>query len=212
MIEIRCPHCARRAEFDEPFQFLTAKHADRLGGEHLHRWGGWYVREKYPAVAAWRAPRGSDQVLWRGGSSTRDPGGYRLYDYGIVRCGACHRIAKHRLSWPADAYFQWKIRGKTLWAWNAAHARVLLHYAESLLRNPRQYPNGYYTSLEKLPAVLLAARNRVLVSGRIRASLVEAGLDPELPSVAAGETGAFLPGRRWPRPRHPWHLRHGARR
>jgi hypothetical protein len=69
-LEIRCPRCGGRAAFDEPFQFLSARKAQGLP-DTGKRWGGWYVREKYPSVLRWKAPRGSHQYLTTG----RDPPG-----------------------------------------------------------------------------------------------------------------------------------------
>lgn len=182
-IEVRCPRCGARAGFDEPFEFLAAKGAQAADGAALHRWGGWLVREKHPTLFPWRPPRSGRQHLWRGARPERDPGGYRLRHHGVVRCPACHLVAKHRLAWPADAFFRWGVRGQTLWALNEEHARVLLHYVESLLRDPRRYGGGYARALERLPAVFLAARSRALVAGRIRAALADAGItsiDPPL--------------------------------
>ena len=156
--------------WDEPFEFFGGRR--RGEAEGLHQWGGWRVREKYPSLFAWRAPPTWSRVLWSGDDQRRDPGGYRLRHQGVVRCPACHRVARHRLRWPADAYFQWSIRGQTLWAWNAGDARVLLHYVESTLRAPERYP-GHAKSLRELPAVFLTARNRGLVARRIRATLAE---------------------------------------
>ncbi|HYJ79628.1 MAG TPA: hypothetical protein VEW03_08520 [Longimicrobiaceae bacterium] len=191
MIEIRCPRCGGRAEFDEPFQFLTAKNVKTTGTAEtgtLHRWGGWYVREKYPTLFPWRPPRSGQRALWRGASARCDPGGYRLLHHGVVRCAGCHGVPTHRLAWPDDAYFRWSLRGRTLWAWDAEHARVLLHYVESTLRDSGRYGGGYRRSLEKLPAVFLAARNRAPVGSRIRRTLAAAGitsLDPPLRTTDA---------------------------
>jgi hypothetical protein len=175
VLDVRCPRCGGRATFDEPFEFLSARKVDAAGAEGLHRWGGWLVREKYPSVLRWRAPRGSDQFLTTG---RRDSGGHRLRHRGVVRCGACHRVAVHVLRWPADAWFQWDVRGTRLWAVDAKHAQVLLHYVESLRREPGRYP-GYRASLQKLPAAVLAARNRTRIARKIRDALTAAGEDPD---------------------------------
>jgi hypothetical protein len=170
-LEIRCPRCAGRAGFEEAFEFISAR-TRGAAEEGLHRWGGWLVRERYPSVMRWKAPAGPDQYLYRG--RDRLSGGYRLMHRGVVRCTACHHVGVHRLRWPADAWFRWTVRGTPLWAWDAEHARVLLAYVENLRREPRRHPR-YRGSLQKLPAVVLAARNRTLVAGKIRASLQAAG-------------------------------------
>lgn len=172
VLDVRCLRCGGRAAFDEPFEFVSARKAAPADAGGLHRWGGWYVREKYPSVLPWRAPRGSSQHLSTG--RVGDSGGVRLRHRGVVRCRECHLVAVHVLRWPADAYFQWDVRGTRLWATDARHAQVLLHYVESLLRDPWRYP-GYRRSLQKLPATVLAARNRTRVARGIRDALRAAG-------------------------------------
>lgn len=166
LLEVRCPRCGGHATFDEPFEFLSERKTPMADGEGLARWGGYYVREKYPSVLRWKAPRGSDQYL----STAPQGGGYRLRHVGVVRCGACHHVGAHLLRWPDDAWFRWDVRGTRLWAWDEPHARVLLAYVESLRREPARHP-GYQRSLRKLPAVILAARNRALVAKKIRTLL-----------------------------------------
>lgn len=177
-LDVRCPRCGSRATFDEPFEFLAARGTEDGGEAGWRRWGGWWVREKYPSVLRWRPPRGSHQFLATG--STGHTGGHRLRHRGVVRCGHCHHVAEHLLRWPADAWFQWDVRGTRLWAWDAAHARALLHYVEGLRRDPGRH-SEHRRSLERLPAAVLAARNRALVAKRIRALLPD---EPDPPAPA----------------------------
>lgn len=135
------------------------------------------MREKYPSLLRWKAPRGPWQYLTTG--QGRSSGGYRLWNRGVVRCRECHLAAVHVLRWPGDAYFQWNVRGTRLWAWDANHARVLLHYIESTLRDPARY-RWYRSSLRKLPAGILAARSRGTVARKIRETLEAAGESTEL--------------------------------
>ena len=175
-VEIRCPRCGGRAAFDEPFHIVPARKARDLADVGT-TWGGWLVREKYPSVIRWKAPRGSDHSL-----STGPPGpcgGYRLWHRGVVRCRECHLVAVHVLRWPGDAFFQWNVRGTRLWAWDVNHARVLLHYVESRLRDPARYP-PYRSSLRELPQTILAARSRDVVARKIRGTLHDIGESPEL--------------------------------
>ena len=189
-LDVRCPRCTARAEFEEAFEFFTTEPAGAAGDARpVHRWGDWYVRERFPSLCPWRAPRGgransivsgplggiSDDSLHRRGS-------FVLHERGVVRCPECHVVAPHRLDWPKDAYFRWEIRGVTLWATDAEHARVLLHYVESARRDPYKY-DTYAKSLERLPAPAIAARNRALVARRIRESLREAALSDALPPL-----------------------------
>lgn len=186
VLDVRCPRCGGRATFDEPFAFVSARKVDPADADGLHRWGGWYVREKYPSVLPWRAPRGSSQFLSTG--LRAESGAHRLRHRGVVRCAECHLVAVHVLRWPADAYFQWDVRGTRLWAADARHAQVLLHYLESLRRDPGRYP-GYGRSLRELPATILAARNRTRIARRIRDALHAAGEQPDAQSWLAPPAG-----------------------
>jgi len=191
LLTVRCPRCGGRAGFDEPFDFLTGKSAKSLDPDDprpVHRWDGWLVREKYPSVAPWRAPRGAGRTLYWGGCPD-GAGGYRMRHRGVVRCSACHFVGLHVLRWPADAFFQWPIRGTLLWAWDPEHARVLLHYVGALQRDPWRYP-GYRKDLQKMPATILAARNRDLVTRKIRESLERAGESTEAPRPPAATATA----------------------
>ena len=123
------------------------------------------MREKFPSVVRWKPPRGVQ--------------GHRLGHVGVVRCPACHLVARHALRWPEDAFFQWQVRGERLWAWDAEHALVLLDYVRSSIREPGKYPPALRGSLIKLPRVFLAARNRALVAGRMEATLREEGISGE---------------------------------
>ena len=147
----------------------------------VHRWGGWYVRERFPALVPWRAPRGSSQYLQTGGDP-RGTGAYRLRHRGVLRCPGCHHAAARELRWPDDAFFQWNVRGTRLWADDVEYARVLLHYVESTQRDPTRYAR-YERTLRRLPTAALAARNRELVSRRIRHSFQEAMVAAEPPPL-----------------------------
>jgi hypothetical protein len=92
---------------------------------------------------------------------------------GTICCPACGLEAAHRLTWPDDAYFQWPVRGGVLWAWDTAHARVLLAYLGSLQRDPARFP-GYEVSLEQLPKAAIAANARERIVKRIARTLEEA--------------------------------------
>jgi len=183
-LDVRCPRCAARATFDEPFEFLVAPPAEATttgDPRPVHRWGGWYVRERFPALVRWRAPRGPQTSLVSGGDPRRT-GGYHLRHRGVVRCPSCHHVAVHVLRWPDDAFFQWEVRGTRLWAEDAAFARVLLHYVESVQRDPALY-QGHERTLRRLPAAALVARNRTLVGRRIRQSLEAALVSTEPPPL-----------------------------
>lgn len=175
-VAIRCPRCGGRARWE--FELIPI---GELGGEDaggMPGWGPWRVREKFPSVIRWAAPpRGH---------------GYVHHCAGVLRCATCHAVALHRLSWPADAYLQWPVRGETLYAWNADHARVLLHYVASTLRDPNAYGSAYRKGLQRLPAAVLHGRARERIAGRIADTLRALGipLHPPIPSREPSGSGA----------------------
>lgn len=137
---VRCPRCQGRAIVDEPFAFFIASEGmPDTGGRPCHRWGGWYVVEKYPALLPWKSPRGSEQALSTA-NSRRETGHYVPRHTGIVKCTRCHLVAIHLVRWPDDAFYQWEIRGVTLWAWSREHAHVLLTYLAGSERHLALFP------------------------------------------------------------------------
>lgn len=166
-LEIRCPRCEGRARWEEPFALLDPATAADGERDRLVPWGGWLIREKFPSVARWTAPaRGQ---------------GYRHHAQGVSRCRACHAVVLHRLRWPGDAYFQWRVRGITLYAWHEEHARVLLHYAGASLRDPGRYGEGYRKSLQRLPAQAIDGHARHRLAGLIADTLRAHGIPPDPP-------------------------------
>jgi hypothetical protein len=169
-LEIRCPRCSKRARWEEPFEITGTRDEINASepGAATRTWGPWRVREKFPSVVRWRTPRKGQ--------------GWQHYAQGVVRCGACNLVAPHRLRWPDDAFFRWNVRGTPLWAWHAEHARVLLDHIGARVRDPFRYPHPYPRSLQRLPADVLAGRNRERVARQIAAMLAELGVpvDPPL--------------------------------
>ena len=167
-IEIRCPHCGQRAEFHEPFEFVSRP--EDLHDREFHRWGGWKVIELFPSVYPWKAPKTSTQFLRSGGGKG---GGYPVLHQGMLLCPGCHQNGKHTLAWPGDAYWSWDIRGALLWARDIGHARRILEYIGGINRfRPAS------RDLRHIPKEFLAAKVRELVVKRITASFTAIGEDP----------------------------------
>lgn len=163
-IEIKCPNCNENARFEEPFKFLSADQADPGETRVSHKWGGWRVVERFPSQFQWKAPSTSSQYCRGGGDSGH--GGYPLLTYGLIQCSHCHTNKKHRLHWPADAYWQWGIRGELLWAWDRDHATKILAYVRETVR-----PSRYSHNLRYVPSHFLSAKVRDLVVQKMENSL-----------------------------------------
>lgn len=149
-LEITCPECGGHSVFREPFRFLSAP-----GEASAHRWGSWHVVENYPEVMPWQAPAGSSsQYLSLGGPG--DGQGYALLHRGVVECRVCSKPFAHTLSWPDDAWWQWSVRGRLLWAWDRQHAREILEFVRAVDRPPRSTSGP----IGSLPSHFLSAKVR----------------------------------------------------
>lgn len=149
-LDLKCPRCAGYAVFVEPYVFCN--NAPATGPSKS--WGSWHVIERYPHLLPWQAPKGaSSQYLVFGG---KDGQGYSPLHRGVVECRAgCGRFI-HELKWPEDAWWQWSIRGKVLWAWDRRHAQVILDYVRATHR-PARSTRGW---LGSLPSEFLSAKVR----------------------------------------------------
>lgn len=163
-IDLRCPACGGCAQFEEPFEFF-AREAPVGETRPKHAWGGWVVVERFPTQFTWRAPATSGQFLRTGGGDGRRRG-YPVLEHGLLRCGACHAQARHRLDWPADAFWDWEIRGQRLWAWDRDHALAILAYVERKLRPVRRSPR-----MRNVPSFFFGAGVRAEVARAIRRRL-----------------------------------------
>lgn len=175
-LEVRCPRCGGRARWEEPFELVPNGELRDGEAEGMPAWGPWRVREKFPSGVRWTPPpRGH---------------GYVHACEGVLRCGTCHAVAPHRLSWPSDAFFQWYVRGVTLYAWHADHARVLLHYIGSALRDPGGYGSVYRKGLQRLPAAVLDGHARARTASRIADTLRAHGIPLHPPAPSRERSGA----------------------
>jgi len=153
---VHCRKCGELATLDTPFEFYRAREGlPESETRPAHRWNGWLVVEKHPLIAKWVAPED--------GQSYDRP-------LGVVLCSSCYAKYAYEVSWPADAYFQWDIRGHILWAYNREHARVLLEFIGSKERDEMRYPR-YRDSLRKLPSELISAKVRDDVIKAIKRTL-----------------------------------------
>jgi len=163
-IDVRCPACGACARFEEPFEFF-ARAAPEGETRPRHAWGGWVVVERFPTQFRWSPPSTSGQFLRTGGGDGRR-GGYPVLEYGLLRCDRCHTQRRHRLDWPADAYWDFELRGERLWAWDREHALAILAYVERTLRPSRRSPR-----LRHVPSFFFGARVRDEVARAIRRRL-----------------------------------------
>jgi hypothetical protein len=142
---VRCRVCGGRAVLDAPFEFFSARDGLPEGEDRpAHHWNGWLVIEKHPSTARWIEPA---------------PGQDYSQFLGVARCAMCHAQYAYEVLWPADAYYQWNIRGHTLWAYNRDHARALLEFITSKERDETRFPL-YSRSLRKLPTEFITAKVR----------------------------------------------------
>ncbi len=69
---------------------------------------------------------------------------------GDISCLKCGIQSSRLIEWPIDAFWTFSVKGKTLWAWNLEHTKVLLDFLNSKERNQKEYP-GYFSALLHLP-------------------------------------------------------------
>lgn len=173
-IAIRCPRCGAEARMEPHSRWLRgeeARAAAEAGAEGV--WDGRsFVVARYPRLISWkhRALRWYNRELW-----------------GICRCPACGYLDRHRLCWPADAYWVVSIRGRTLWAWTRAHVTALRDFVASADRSMAGLPQGIARFLRHVPTEFLLAKRRDEVVRKLDRLL------------ARGPEGAAVPARP-PRP------------
>lgn len=164
-IDITCPGCGEIAKFEEPFEFKSAEKVVPGESHQFVKWGGWFVKERFPTQFKWKDPLKTSRYH-RGGDDD-GLGGYPLLTFGLVQCSHCHVNRKHKLNWPDDAYWKWDIRGKLLWAWDRDHAKEILLYVKEGVRPTR----SSYT-LRYIPSHFLSAKMRKLVVQKVEKRLI----------------------------------------
>ena len=189
-VNVRCPRCSGLAMLDIPWELYSVfnitppsdnkidfeskgytyiERGDKgarwvliyhyprpdLEGRYYYLSGQTLVIEKYPNLIR----RKSLQKDW-----DWDRGPY------VIKCSKCHLVDTYLLDWPRDAYFQWSIRGHTLWAFSYAHAQALLKFIASDERDETQF--GYHGRyLRKLPTHFITAKVRDLIVKKISPTL-----------------------------------------
>lgn len=89
--------------------------------------------------------------------------------WGTVVCGSCGIRRKYCLNWPKDAYFQFGIRGKILWAYNRETAVALRTFIASPNRNQADFNQVLF--LDVVPKHFLTAKVRKEVTQQVDALL-----------------------------------------
>jgi hypothetical protein len=188
-VSVRCPRCKGLAKLDTPWESYqvnkvaspadtTTDHGSKgyvyiergtkggrwvllgekvpdLEGRSYYLSGNYLVFEKYPH-------------LMHREQFTRENERYRVSS--IIKCTSCYLVDAYLSDWPQDAYFQWDIRGHTLWAYSREHAKVLLEFIKSTERDETQF-GSYEKSLRKLPTHFISAKMRDLIVKEISATL-----------------------------------------
>jgi hypothetical protein len=150
-IAIRCPRCRAEAVLEDAYYILSGEQA-KLAAANPSITGVWVGRTlvviRYPALLPWKEL-----------SSVRNRGEM----WGICRCGSCGHLGKHRLNWPADAFYAASIRGRTLWAWTRSHVVALRDFVASEHRHVAGLPYGTAQWVKRVPKEILFAKNRAEV-------------------------------------------------
>ena len=147
-IAVACPACGSCAVFTAPFQILEGEQAQLAAADPRirgHDYQGRYVVERFPDLFGWNDPE-NRIIHFRGPPAV----------WGVVSCGHCPYCKKHRLSWPADAFYRIELPFGPLWA---RDRRELLLMRECFCGATDKY--RVFTN--RLPQAFFLERNRDLV-------------------------------------------------
>jgi hypothetical protein len=202
-LDVRCPACRRRAEFEFATAVRIALRKDiaffTSSATFEHRFfrrreisTSWHAALFYPGLHGGVRAIGSD--LPEGYAATDWSHGKLLWrrhglDVGSVVCAACGHRGKHALAWPADAFFQLDLRGETLWAFHRESALALRAFIASTARDRSKAK--WRSFLLHVPSHFLGAKARAEVVKR---------LDRLLGSVRARDAGPTREGSERVRP------------
>jgi hypothetical protein len=188
-LDIRCPRCEGLANLDSPWEHYRVKKLAPLSDTATD-----YGSKGYIYIE--RGNKGGRWVLLGESGPNLEGRSYYLsgdllviekYPYlmhreqftqidasrrsaHVIKCTRCHLVDAYLLDWPRDAYFQWDIRGHTLWAYSREHAQALLEFIGSTERDETQFGN-FEKSLRTLPTHFISAKMRDLIVKEISATL-----------------------------------------
>jgi hypothetical protein len=170
-VAIRCPRCGREAAMADAYSDLSGERAQTAAADPSVT--GMWVAKKY-----YRVIRAPDLLPWSEIQRARKKG----ETWGICRCPSCGLRARHRLDWPADAYFTASIRGRTLWAWNREYIVALRDFVASDTRRIAGLRYNVARYVKRVPAMFLFAKHRAEVVKKLDRLLAEG---PEPRAVAS---------------------------
>jgi hypothetical protein len=166
-VAVACPRCGSESRFVPPFRFVSG---DTPNPKRLRRWNSLLVVERFPEVFPWTdRDNPFPSMFW--GTPKR-----RWEDYpivGVLKCPACTLLRKHRLTWPADAFYRVRVGRATLWAWDR---RSLIWIRDHIAATDR--PKRRWPILKYLPSHFLAAKRRGAIVRAIDSSLAAAASHP----------------------------------
>jgi hypothetical protein len=159
-LAVICPRCSKEASFQPPFEFY--REDESVQGK-LIRWNNSLVKERFASVFPWAdADNPFKSLFW--GTHKRSYSEYPIW--GVLSCGSCTLLRKHRLNWPSDAYYAATVKGEVLWAWDRATFVDIESHIASVVRAKRSH-----ILLKYLPRHFLIGKNRSSVVKAVREKL-----------------------------------------
>jgi len=142
---VRCPKCAKRAEFSSAYRFFKNPNASIHPMGLKFSYGSVAVR--MPKKLSWKSSRNPTLQAQR----TWGPG----EPWGIATCGACGFAGPHKLKWPKDAYYRGTVGGKTLFAPDREFLVRLLR----LIEHQKSPSNRNSPDLRAVPRIFFLKKN-----------------------------------------------------
>ena len=158
-LEVRCQQCGRRALFHEPFKFSNARRFE-CAPQGAHLWGKVVVEELYPEHFPWEPPQLEQEKVSKFHQGPLR--GYEFNRFGMIECSDCGEKYPAEISWPEEAFWQWKIINETIVARNTEHARLIAKFLSESRR-----PVTVKPSLRNIPSKLLVGNRADELIGQI---------------------------------------------